>query len=430
MPCTIGDRPRNQAKRVSDELAHTHNDADGKPSRTHLRHKWANDATHPLIRNIRKQTDKAEEYNQRECRTHRSTTELQYKVDLCKHKSVYRICRIALLCSSFAMAEQNYGFSQTAPSQGTENGILIAGEYLFWKTTEDQLEYAVRTASTVFMGGTTGQMFVKNQDFTWNSGVRVGVGYHQPCQRWGIDVNWTYLATTAHGQIHTSPNHLLVAPPLTGALTLMFGGGGPPEVRTADSRFHGKLNIFDLNVSRAIAFPKGFSLIPFLGAKGGWIDQQQRVIYTDLTHSVVMTPLPYARMTRNNDSAGIGPSVGLKTRWGKEFGVFGLAGAACLFSHLDAVVYYNFQGVIEDAEMKLEQNRLLLPMMQIQAGIDWTHVFSHRCSLSLRAAYESQVWWNQWRVANSPTAVVYAAVAEALGNLTFNGLTASVVVSF
>ena len=89
-------------------------------------------------------------------------------------------------------------------AMSVSNQLWIDAEALLWKSSESSLDYAIESdsSSTIKNGR------VKNPDFSWDWGVRLGVGYKMPHDKWDLFVNYTYVHAHAERH-HTSPDHVV-----------------------------------------------------------------------------------------------------------------------------------------------------------------------------------------------------------------------------
>jgi hypothetical protein len=302
-------------------------------------------------------------------------------------------------------------------------GLMVTADYLFWQAQEDQLVYAIRFSDLPSLG-VPQQTRPLEQEFEWSSGYRVGVGYQYPKEHWSLYLNWTHFS--AHPTSHfCSPMVSLFASALAGATN-----DSPISLgMDAKSQWHLHLDMLDLELGRTWTIGSKFSIQPHLGVKGGWIDQEQKITYTQLT-GLKDLDIPKAQVKRENDFAGIGPRGGVNLRWGKEFGIFGNLSAALLYGAFDVDAKYNIisdpasqNGTISNNEHRLR------PTAQLSLGFDWTHHFKSEQTLSIKAGYETQYWWDQWHVIPNLLSTELLSTSP-YGDLSFHGLTLSAAVLF
>jgi len=295
-----------------------------------------------------------------------------------------------------------------------KKGLFITVDYLYWKAQEDQLVYAIEFSDLPFAGMPVTTNILEQQ-FGWSSGCKVGLGYQHPEEMWGIYLNWT--GFFEHTVDRTDSDTMLITSALAGATD-----DSPIAMGTnAKSAWHLKFNMIDLELSRMWFVGEKFSVQPHLGIKGGWIDQEQHITYTDFTAKNFQ--VDDAQVRRTNDFASIGPRVGANLRWGKEVGIFGNFSGALLYGKFDVKSDYQFISTptLQNGTM-FDNKYRLRPTIQMILGLDWTHYFQSNKAISLRAAYETQYWWSQWQIFANLLATEFLSITP-FGDLSFNGLT-------
>lgn len=110
------------------------------------------------------------------------------------------------------------------------NGLLIRGEYLYWRPWQDGL--AIAGTGTVYPGN------IKHTDFDWTHGFKVAIGARF-CDNWTLEVGYTYLRPTGKRTISDEEIFPIFMPAfVAGGLTLQIDIEDPfAATSAARSRF-------------------------------------------------------------------------------------------------------------------------------------------------------------------------------------------------
>jgi len=302
-------------------------------------------------------------------------------------------------------------------------GIFLTADLLYWKLQEGGNTYAytydsnpVSVASEHFVEGKAAKT-----DFDWNFGYRVGVGYRSTYDAWDIYLNYTSFSTHAHGKKEESITSSKTLYPLLQYQELEF-----MEVSKAKARWHVRFQNLDFDFGRDYYVSCHLAFHPSFGVKGAVIDQKMHVAYSgfDLGSS------PY-KIHNKNDFWGIGPKAGLSSRWflGEAFNVFGGLYGALLWGHFD-VNNRHFRAPSNLPEEQVfdikDDFDRAVPTAQFLLGLGWDTLFDHdKFHIGLNISFESQYWWRQNQMTNTPAS--QNSVSE---DLSLYGVTGSITLDF
>lgn len=271
----------------------------------------------------------------------------------------------------------------------------------------------------------------------WGLGFRVGAGLDIEPLCVDIAGYWTRFHHTMHSATQT--DHFILGTQVFfggdfalggGALAGILGTPGGP----AFSRWQIHLDLAEIDFGYWIRSSRWFSLRPYLGLEGGWINQKQIVQYNQFlaTGSNVFFD---ATITQINNFKGVGPVLGLDGLFsvGCGFGLLGKLAACFLYgrSHNPASLHIDSGATpppLFDTSILYEQHRLM-PALRSQVGFNWEKRLAKYCSLFLNAAYEVQYFWETWRNQNSFIQSI-ALTDAGYGDLMLHGFTGQVRVSF
>lgn len=160
-----------------------------------------------------------------------------------------------------------------------------------WHTTES-IDWA-----TVNSGGNPDTVLYDTMRFHWDPGFRIGFGYNSEDLGCDTQFCYTWFQTQASAQASGSVT--------SGFMSSKFYG--PYQSGKINFKIH--FNMFDLDLGKRICASKTISFRPFIGIKGGWINQ---LLDTKWFFS---TPGQYAIENAKNEFVGVGPRTGVNTNW-------------------------------------------------------------------------------------------------------------------
>lgn len=324
---------------------------------------------------------------------------------------------VTSLCGFFLLAGSSQAHCTTCGC------YELSAEYLYWQPTQSGMSYALGLEGAELTISTSEDF---HQKFKWGSGFRLGIGYDFPCDSYGLSFSWTRFHNHVTGSDFAP---VIIATELLSPFlsTFLIGGnnGG-----VASTRWSLHFDMLDLEFGTPFNLPC-VSFYPYIGLKGGWITQNQKINYDNFEDSV--GGRLNAQIVENNKFYGAGPKFGIMSHYYLcgNFSFFGNVAAALLYGH-DHNPVQTFIAPVGSAAFNLDyehaQNRLL-PTTQMQLGINWASCFCECYFVSLALSYELQHFWSVWRDYNSGIQTFYIADAG-YGDLMFQGVTAQVAVRF
>lgn len=280
--------------------------------------------------------------------------------------------------------------SNTAiPSQAIPGNWDIFADFLVWFASE---ETSTIWASVISNTPQNERVFeAKNLSFDWDFGYRIGFGHHFQSDQWDTQFYWTWFHTKAHN-----------SEPITNDLILSEFFGSFINSDTAhEAQIDWSLlyNMFDWELGRIFWINKDLSLRPYIGLKGGWIDQTIHSKLMDLAHS-----LPSASENLKNNFWGIGPSGGVNSKWkfGKSssqfFNLFGDFSIATMWGTWVCKDVYN-NPTPKNIPIIMKNSSLGALMLKGFMGIGWDTDFNKdKAHFATQLGYEMQFWLNQLRL--------------------------------
>lgn len=273
------------------------------------------------------------------------------------------------------------------------DGWAVSADFLAWFASE---EVESIWADDIILGNNASTWKAPGFNFKWDYGFRFGIGYDLVRDQWDTALNWTWFRTDA---THTIPSHPIarLGPEFFAAF---LSGDTPQSMRAKWSLL---FNMFDWELGRSYWISDNLSLRPFLGLKGGWINQSIHTQYNNLTINKVLTNNVGREHIKNN-FWGIGPLGGLNTLWKvRDFGchffnLFGDFSMATMWGTWDCSdVYKNTVSV----KYSVNTNKSTLGALMFRGfmGIGWEADFACKSRFTAKLGYEMQFWLNQLRIA-------------------------------
>lgn len=309
---------------------------------------------------------------------------------------------------------------------GLTLGITLGIDPLYWQAMQPQMDYAVEGLTTAGRGNPL------NQTPHWFWGFRLHAATDLvSCM--DIHIGWTSFrnqnSTSASASVGLFANQL-AGFPFSGILpdvgVIQFPQGG-----AAGSTWFLHFDMIDLDLLFPLFDGPLYEIHPYIGVKGGWIRQQQEIIYTNFSDTSFGVPNTIdAILTQNNRFWGVGPKAGCagSTHLTDRLRLMGGIGGALLMGQLHspffgrALVSLPSLGTtipsVVDAEIGTWR---LIPTLQLFVGVDWRFVWS-RCQALLGVGYEVQYFWNTWRLQSS-LSQLQIGTTVGFSSLMFQGVT-------
>ncbi len=233
--------------------------------------------------------------------------------------------------------------------------------------------------------------------FDWNLGFRFGVGYQMEYDGWDTQLYWTWFRTKASSSI-PSNRHTVFSE---------FFGSFIDLSIAESAKLHWTLlyNMFDWELGRGFFVSKNLMVRPFIGLKGGWINQ---TIHSEWENVRSLTPpivfyFPSKENLKNN-FWGIGPSGGVNTKWKlRNFkthfpSLFGDFSAAMMWGTWECKDQYT-NPTPKQIDVHMNNSQLGALMVRGFMGFGWdVDCNGGKSHFSTQLGYEMQLWVNQLRI--------------------------------
>lgn len=293
--------------------------------------------------------------------------------------------------------------------------MFLTADLLVWQARENGLALGTLSHSTTENVVANGQ--VKNIDFEWDVGFRVGVGYNMPHDGWDLSLTWLRFYTDGHRSSHANSDETIYP-------RLAHPGDIAADNNTCQKlhgHWHLHLNQLDLDLGREFFVSKWLTFRPHIGLRTDWIWQKLRVDYDNFVqfHKDV-------EVKDKDDWWGIGVQGGVDTQWG-------LGGGWSIYGNFDAAILYGFHQASFDDQNGFSTQKFVdtknsyhisHPVLDLQLGLRWDYMFSHdRFHLGLQAGWEHHVYFNQNQFMYFVDDYNNGVFVSNQGDLTFQGWT-------
>jgi len=282
-----------------------------------------------------------------------------------------------------------------------EWGLYVIGDFLYFQTRENGLEYGCVTRNSVnpdtqaLDGNFGAKGDWKNLQPGYNPGFRVGLGYETPYDNWDVQLTWMRYTNSTDSSIRSLPppvgnvREFIVSP-------LLNGVGNPLVLGSAKADWDIKLNCIDLSLGRQFFAGKYLVLQPYADLRGAWIEQKIHVLYNDIFYNNVAQPTPFIDVRILDKFWGVGLVGGIDSEWrlGQGVYVFGNFSSGILWSSLRLKHKETIIGNFVRANLREYLHDLNL-VANASAGLAWSSTFcKDRCFINLHAGWEEQFWLN------------------------------------
>lgn len=247
--------------------------------------------------------------------------------------------------------------------------LWIQAELLYLNATEDCLSYTIKNKNAT----TTVDGSVKNVQYDWSPGFRVGIGYNLPHDGWDMLVNWTWFRSHEKKKNHSHTGTGLFQTQTNVASTVDTIDTLATE---AEGRASLHLNILDGELGREFFVSKWLTLRPFMGIRGIWVNRGFGFEY-DLANNQGTEIDGHT----HNRFRGAGLIGGLNTQWG-------LGSGWSFYGNITLALIYGVQRLHQhqDREVGETEGRIehlhnhwtiVRPMLDLGAGLRWDHLFDN-----------------------------------------------------
>lgn len=278
----------------------------------------------------------------------------------------------------------------------------LSADFIYWQAREDNLALGVvNFASTAFSPPIGAH--VLNMDFSWNPGVKVGLGLGlSQNDNWDLFFEWTHLVS--HSNTSASAPIQNIDNPQGSVNTSLV----PPDfaflAHIANGTWKLLYNTIDGNLGRPYYSGKMLTFRPHIGLRGAWFHQTLDTSYGNI-FVIGAPPLQVTNHTKFN-SWGIGPRVGVESNWilGKGFSFYGNTAFSLLYTYFDVKetttlydpgLFFITTPVGVSAIQNKNRNSQVRSNAEAALGFSWGSYFGcNQWHIDFTLGYEFQYWFN------------------------------------
>jgi hypothetical protein len=323
-----------------------------------------------------------------------------------------------------------------APIVDADVGAFITADFIWWKPHIGQMEYAlngiVDGGNFVPTDTSTRKGRVKEVEFDFKPGFKVGAGLNFEHDGWDLFANYTWLKSgVEHNHINAESGKgastltFFVAP---GGAGLMMPAGafvGSFNVSNARSSFEQHFNAGDLELGRNFFISQHLTLRPHVGLKGAYISDELDLHYIPTASALTEINAIAGEQHMQQRMWGVGTRAGLNAVWhfNKHWGLYGNAALTALWSDFhvktkDEVSLLAGEITTEEVHETFQE---VTPVVETGIGLTYMTWFcDDSCAFDLRAGWEEQVWMDFNR---------FVDIGDT-GNLSLHGLTIKAGLAF
>lgn len=286
----------------------------------------------------------------------------------------------------------------SARFKSSSTSFDVFADLLVWSAQESGSENWAEAITT--SGGST-HCDIRDVRFDWNAGLRIGLGYGMRHDQWDTQFYYTWFRTQGSDHVSSEPGAVFSSF-LGNFYVDNSSGAGISGVayQKASILWTIHFNMLDWELGRNFRVSKALSLRPFIGLKGGWIDQSIHTKWQNPNRSGAEF-FHTARENLKNDFGGVGPCAGLNTRWDlvvrekRSFWLFGDFSGAVMWGHWTFKDVYK-NDIQQKVDVKLSPINAAASMLRAFMGFGWdTAIRQDRAHFSARLGYETQFWLDQ-----------------------------------
>jgi hypothetical protein len=332
----------------------------------------------------------------------------------------------AIIVTNINYATENMHIYDKNQSQNVSNSldykVNCFADVLFWYASEATSSIWAIIGSTSFNPLITDKWEAKNIAFKWDYGLRLGIGYNLPYDKWDTKLIWSWFSTETKSSISNTTS--LILPQFFGA----FANGDHPL--NGNLKWRLLYNMFDWELGRCYTVSKKFSFRPFISLKSGWIFQNinSRWQVDERNINNVTVPVNYiATELLKNNFWGIGPNGGVQTTWTLVH--FANQSLQLLGNFSTALMWGNW--CFKDEYSNQTPYRISTNLKDLHLGslmicgllaIGWEKHLKE-LKIAAKIGYEAQIWMNQLRIPTFQQILLH-------GDLTLQGGTFHVQIDF
>lgn len=305
-----------------------------------------------------------------------------------------------LFLFAFLFSFVSINAAQVAFREKNTPSFDVYADLLFWFAKESGTENWAEVITTE--PGSLVLCDIRSVDFEWDLGFRVGFGYNMKNADWGTELFYTRFHTNGSDQVFSIPGSVYSAflgnfyvdnPTGAGIKGLTY--------QSASISWIIDFNIFDWQVTRSFQLSKAIQVKPFIGLKGGWINQSIHTVWRNPTVPVGSDPFNIGIENLKNNFIGIGPSFGINMNWNlcafknHHLSLFGDFSGSMMYGHWTFGDHYS-NDIQQEITINLQNLNSSASMIRTFMGFRWDICRAgENFYFYTKLGFEMQFWLNQ-----------------------------------
>ncbi len=305
--------------------------------------------------------------------------------------------------------------------------FFISGSFTYWKPVQENMKLGVASDNSDALD------LVKGNEVDLHSkykpGFKVGLGMHFDYDNWESVIGYTWFRGTEHVRknLHTDSLNICLLPAWEIPNFL------DPQYQSGSEKWKLRMDFLDWDVARNYHVGKALCFRPFLGLRGAVMNQRVDVKYIN-TSATYLAVWPSTFIKQKSDSWGIGPRVGLTSKWQfcNGWRIYGDAEVDVLYTEYDLKSIQTSAVTVANRYIVRQHNaNYLRTHVQLDLGLGWGAYFAcNKYHIDLFADYGFQTFFDQNMFRSTASAQAVGKSTLPNGNLYIRGLTANLLFEF
>lgn len=321
---------------------------------------------------------------------------------------------IPAIFTSLLMMQSSINAQSSCNCNWSTDGLYFKGSFIYWCPAFQGFSVAALNKK-IAPTGDRESIHIKNLNFPYAPGFKLGAGYEFPNEDWDIFLNWTWLRSNPQSTVSSKD----------GFLVQNLGQNNPRIFADkAITRGHLQLNVCDFDLGKTFYFTNCGDVRLFAGFKSTWLNYSFK---TDFSNPIAEGPsiVMDVRNQYRDNIPGVGPRIGFNSRWylGSPHFAFVVNGAGTLlwenFSPRLAGLFIGDNaphgGIVKTHVHGLN------PVTELFVGLSYMRCFNG-IDATILIGYEMQYWAEQ-----NHGSFVAGTMSQSFN---MQGLTASLALSF
>ncbi len=285
-------------------------------------------------------------------------------------------------------ASGTYGAkTATARPEVDGSGMYINVDILYWHAKVGGTEYCYTDqdpGATLPIQGS-----LRENDFDWDWGFRIGLGYNFEHDGWDAFLNYTYFDSSDGSKTAAGFNGSVI--PLKGTPSIT-GSTDLTSVTNATSNYKFDYDNLDLELGRNYFISRSLSFRPHFGLRSTWLDLTQRTNFYGGSVLLDNQLLVYD----SNNFWGLGPRAGVNSKWHltNGFSVVGNLAGALLYGYYKVEHNENdTTSLSHSLEIDANMHRFC-PNAQMYLGLSFDkYIYNDKQHIGVALGWEIQYYW-------------------------------------